>query len=105
MRLGRVRRLQADFDRAEAAYTEAGSIAAAAGDQRAVLSSRIGRCNVVFFRGNLTEAERGWQSILADAAVTPYHRVIAEAEHGLGNLLDRRSQPQEGAGHLWRAYL
>jgi len=104
MRLGRVRRLQADFDRADAAYTEAGRIAAGAGDQRAVLSSRIGRCNVVFFRGNLAEAERGWRSILADAADTPYHRVVAEAEHGLGNLLDRRSQPQEGARHLWRAY-
>ncbi len=104
MRLGRVRRLQADFDRADGAYTEAGRIAAAAGDARAVLSSRIGRCNVVFFRGNLAEAERGWRSILADSADTPYPRIIAEAEHGLGNLLDRRSQPHDAARHLWRAY-
>jgi len=104
MRLGRVRRLQADFDRADAAYTEAGSIASAAGDRRAVLSSRIGRCNVVYFRGNLAEAERGWRAILADSAAAPYQRIVAEAEHGLGNLLNLRSQPHEGAPHLWRAY-
>jgi len=104
MRLGRVRRLQADFDRADAAYTEAGRIAETAGDRRAVLSSRIGRCNVVYFRGNIAEAERGWRSILADSVDTPYQRIVAEAEHGLGNLLNLRSQPQDGARHLWRAY-
>ena len=104
MRMGRVRRLQADFDRADAAYTEAGRIAETAGDRRAMLSSRIGRCNVVHFRGNLAEAERGWRSILTDSADTPYQRITAEAEHGLGNLLDLRSQPHEGARHLWRAY-
>jgi len=104
MRLGRVRRLQAEFDRADAAYTEAGRIAATAGDPQALLSSRIGRCNVVYFRGNLAEAERGWRAILADSADTPYQRIIAEAEHGLGNLLNLRSQPHEGAPHLWRAY-
>jgi len=93
MRMGRVRRLQADFDRADAAYIEAGRIAAAAGDARAV-----------FFRGNLAEAERGWRSILADSADTPYSRIIAEAEHGLGNVLDRRSQPHDAVRHLWRAY-
>jgi len=69
-----------------------------------MLSSRIGRCNVVHFRGNLAEAERGWRSILTDSADTPYQRITAEAEHGLGNLLDLRSQPHEGARHLWRAY-
>src|SRR5690349_14259384 len=104
MRLGRVRRLQADFDRADAAYCEAGSIAARAGDQRAVLSSRVGRCNVVYFRGNIAEAERGWRSILADSVDSPYDRIVAEAEHGLGNLLNLRSQPHEGARHPWRAY-
>jgi tetratricopeptide (TPR) repeat protein len=104
MRLGRVLRLQADFDRADIAYVEAGRIAATANDQQAVLRTRIGRCNVVYFRGNLAEAERGWRSILADSTGTPYQRVIAEAEHGLGNLLNLRSQPHEGAPHLWRAY-
>src|SRR5258707_2218650 len=72
MRLGRVRRLQADFDQADEAYAEAGRIAASVGDQEAVLTSRVGRCNVVYFRGNLAEAERGWRAILAEAG--PYTR-------------------------------
>lgn len=104
MRLGRVRRLQADFDRADAAYVEAGKIGGAARDQQAVLLSRIGRCNVVYFRGNLAEAEHGWRAILADSTDTPYRRVMAEAEHGLGNLLNLRSRPHESPPHLWRAY-
>ena len=104
MRLGRVRRLQADFDRADAAYAEAGRIATAVGDRRAFLFSRVGQCNVLFFRGNLAEAERGWRAVLADSAAAGFSRVQAEAEHGLGTILDRRGQPQEGAPHLWRAY-
>ncbi len=104
MRLGRVRRRQADFDSADLAYIEAGRIGHAASDHRSVLMSRIGQCNVLFFRGNLAESERGWRAILADSAGTQFRRVNAEAEHGLGTVLDRRGQPQEGAPHLWRAY-
>jgi len=104
MRVGRVRRLQTDFDRADAAYAEAGQIAAAAGDRHTVLLSRIGQCNVVHYRGNLPEAERGWRAVLADAAAGGFHAVEAQAEHGLGNVLARRGQPHEGAPHLWRAY-
>jgi tetratricopeptide (TPR) repeat protein len=104
MRLGRVRRLQADFDQADSAYIEAGRIAASVGDHQAVLTSRVGQTNVVYFRGNLAEAERRWHSILADTAGTPYRSVMAQAEHGLGNLLNLRGQPHEGAPHLWRAY-
>ncbi|HXM37702.1 MAG TPA: hypothetical protein VN908_03465 [Gemmatimonadales bacterium] len=104
LRLGRVRRLQADFDGAAAAYTEAGRIAAAAGDQPSVLLSRIGHCNVQYFRGNLAAAEQGWRGVLADAAVGGFRTPEAQAEHGLGNVLQRRGQAHEGAPHLWRAY-
>jgi tetratricopeptide (TPR) repeat protein len=102
MRLGRVRRLQTNFDPADSAYVEAGRIAATVNDQRAMLFSRIGQCNVLFFRGNLAEAERGWLAILADSG--PYRRVNAEAEHGLGSVLDRRGKPEEAAPHFWRAF-
>jgi len=102
MRVGRVRRIQADFDRADAAYAEAGRIAAAGGDHQSLLLSRVGQCNVLYFRGNLPEAERGWRGLLADAA--GYDSVEAHAEHGLGTVLQRRGQPHEGAPHLWRAY-
>jgi tetratricopeptide (TPR) repeat protein len=104
MRMGRVRRLQADFDRADAAYAEAGSIAAVVGDQGAVLLSRIGQCNVLHFRGNLGEAEQGWRSVLADATAGGFVNVQAQAEHGLGTILHRRGQAHEAAPHLWRAY-
>jgi len=104
LRLGRVRRLQTDFDQADEAYAEAGRIAAGVGDRQAFLTSQVGQTNVVYFRGNLAEAERRWRSILADTVGTSYYGVMAQAEHGLGNLLDRSGQPQEGASHLWKAY-
>jgi len=104
MRVGRVRRLETDFDHAAAAYTEAGRIAAAAGDRRSVLLSRIGLCNVLHFRGNLGEAEEGWRSVLADSTAGGFVSVQAQAEHGLGTILHRRGQAHDAAPHLWRAY-
>src|SRR5213593_1047642 len=53
MRLGRVRRIQTNFEQAEEAYAEAGRLAEASGDRQSVLLSRVGHCNVVHFRGNL----------------------------------------------------
>ena len=104
MRLGRVRRVQTNFGQAEEAYAEAGRLAEASGDRQSVLLSRVGHCNVVHFRGNLVEAEASWRTVLADASAAGFPRVQAQAEHGLGNVLQRRGQPHEGAPHLWRAY-
>ena len=104
MRLGRVRRKQTDFDRADAAYTEAGRIAGTVGDRQSDLLSRIGHSNVVFFRGNLAEAEASWRAVLDDANRTEFRNVQAQAEHGLGTALARRGQAYDGAPHLWRAY-
>ena len=47
MRLGRVRRLMTNFDGADHAYAEAGRIATAINDQRSLLFTRIGLCNVL----------------------------------------------------------
>jgi tetratricopeptide (TPR) repeat protein len=104
LRLGRVLRKLTRWDEAEAAYAEAGRIAEAVGDRQSVLFSRIGHCNVVHFRGNLAEAELAWRGVLADAAAGGYRYVEANAEHGLGNILQRRGQSHEAAPHLWRAY-
>jgi tetratricopeptide (TPR) repeat protein len=104
LRLGRVLRKLARWDEAEAAYAEAGRIAAAAGDRQSVLFSRIGHCNVVHFRGNLAEAEVAWRGVLADATAGGYRYVEANAEQGLGTVLQRRGQAHESAPHLWRAY-
>ena len=104
LRLGRVRRQQADFDGAMAAYAEAGLIADKAGDRQSVFLSRIGKCNVLYFRGNLPEAERGWREILPDASAAEFRFIEAQAHHGLGNVLQRRGQAHAGAPHLWRAF-
>ena len=104
MCLGRVRRLQADFANATAAYVEAGRIAQASGDRLSVLLSRIGSCNVLYFQGNLPEAERGWREVLADASLARYRNAEAWAQHGLGNVLQRRGSVHAGVPHLWRAY-
>lgn len=104
MRLGRVRRLQTNFDAADSAYAEAGKIAAAANDQRGLLLSRIGLCNVLHFRGNLAAAEAAWRAVLADSLTAGFSAVQAQAEHGLGNILVRRGQALEGVPHLWRSY-
>src|SRR5438046_2044476 len=45
LRMARVHRKQNQFDDAEAAYTEAGELAAGAGDRYSELLSRIGRAN------------------------------------------------------------
>ncbi|MGH7753281.1 MAG: hypothetical protein ACREN5_10730, partial [Gemmatimonadales bacterium] len=59
LRLGRVRRKLTCWEAADAAYVEAGRIAAAAGDRQSVLLGRIGQCNVDYFRGNLLASEQG----------------------------------------------
>jgi tetratricopeptide (TPR) repeat protein len=104
LRLGRVLRKLTRWDDADAAYAEAGRVAAAAGDQQSVLFSRIGHCNVAHFRGNLAAAEVAWRGILADAVAGGYRYVEANAEQGLGTVLQRRGQAHESAPHLWRAY-
>jgi len=104
LRLGRVRRMQTDFDRALAAYAEAGRLGAAAGDRQSVLLSGVGQCNVIHYRGNLADAEIAWRTLLEDATKEGFRTVQAQAEHGLGNILGRRGQPQEGIPRLWRAY-
>lgn len=104
LRLGRTQRKQAEFDGAIAAYTQAGTLANAAHDTFSVFLSRIGLCNVHYFRGNLPEAERGWRAILADASAARCQAIEAQAHHGLGNLLQRRGLADSGAPHLWQAY-
>jgi tetratricopeptide (TPR) repeat protein len=103
-RLGRVRRLQTEFDLADAAFTEAGRLAREHGDELSVLLSRVGHCNVLYFRGNLAGAELAWRAVLADAVTAGCREAEAQAEHGLGNILMRRGQAHEGVPHLWRSY-
>jgi tetratricopeptide (TPR) repeat protein len=104
MRLGRVQRKLTSWEEADAAYSEAGRIASVAGDRQSVLLSRLGHSSVLQFRGNLALAEGTWRGVLADAAAAGLRSVEAKAAHGVGNVVQLRGQPHEGAPHLWRAY-
>src|SRR5947208_8883319 len=96
LRMARVHRKQNQFDDAEATYTEAGELAAAAGDRYSELLSRIGRANTLLGRGNLDESERCLRAILADARGTGQQDAEARAEHGIGVALHPMGQ-SEGA--------
>jgi tetratricopeptide (TPR) repeat protein len=104
LRIARVNRMLNRFDEAEAAYAEAGELAATAGDRYSELLSRIGLANTVLARGNLAEAERRMRGVLAEAHAAGQHDAEARAEHGVGAVLFYRGQPDEAVPHFWRAF-
>ena len=106
LRVARVNRKTARFDEAETSYEIAGELARAAADGYSALLSRLGLASCLWGRGNLPEAHRQFQGILADARAQGQRDAEARAEHGLGNVLETRSlgQPHLAIGHLWRAF-
>jgi tetratricopeptide (TPR) repeat protein len=104
LRMGRVRRKVMRWEEAEAAYAAAGELALAVGDAFSALLSRLGHVNVLYFRGNLAEAECTYWGILADAKAGGHQEAEARAEHGLGATLTARGQAVESVPHFWRGY-
>ncbi len=104
LRFARVHRKLNRFDEAEAAYAEAGELASAAGDRYSALLSRIGRANTVLGRGNLAEAERRLQEVLADARAAGEQDAEARAEHGIAVAHYHMGQAAEAIPHAWRAF-
>ena len=104
LRIARVHRKLNRFDEAEAAYAEAGELAATVGDRYSELLSRIGRANSVLGRGNLAEAERSMRSILVEARAAGQRDAEARAEHGIGVALHHKGQPADAIPHVWRGF-
>src|SRR5216117_3653037 len=104
LRIARVSRKLNRFDEAEAAYAEAGELAAARGDRYSELLSRIGRANTLLGRGNLAEADRSLRAILADARTAGQQDAEARAEHGIGVALHHMGQPADAIPHVWRGF-
>ncbi len=104
LRFARVHRKLNRFDEAEAAYAEAGELATAAGDRYSALLSRIGRANTVLGRGNLADAERQLQGILADARAAGEQDAEARAEHGIAVARHHMGQSAEAIPYAWRAF-
>jgi len=104
LRFARVHRKLNRFDEADAAYTEAGELATLAGDRYSALLSRIGRANTMLSRGNLADAERRLEEILADARAADERDVEARAEQGIAAAFYYMGQPAEAIPHGWRAF-
>src|SRR5436309_14318124 len=107
LRFARVHRKSNRFDEADAAYTEAGELAKLAGDRYSVLLSRIGRANTMLGRGNLADAERRLEGVLADARTAGERCVEARAEQGIAAALYYMGQSAEAiphAGHAFQLY-
>jgi tetratricopeptide (TPR) repeat protein len=104
LRFARVNRKLNRFDDAETAYTEAGELATTAGDRYSALLSRIGRANTLLGRGNLAEAERRLQGILADSRAAGEQDAEARAEHDIAVAQLRMGQAVDAILHAWRAF-
>lgn len=104
LRVARVGRKLARFDRAYEAYERAGSLALVAGDAHSELLSRLGRVNIVWAKGNLAEAEQGYRALMEEARVAQQQDVEASATQGLSAALTLRGRPTEAIPLAWRAY-
>src|SRR5438874_11579249 len=104
LRFARVHRKLNRFDEAEAAYAEAGAMATAAGDRYSALLARIGLANTILGRGNLAEAERRLEGVLADARAVGERDAEARAEQGIAAALYYMGQSVEAVPHAWRAF-
>ncbi len=104
LRFARVHRKLNRFDEAEAAYAEAGEMASAAGDRYSALLARIGLANTILGRGNLAEAQRRLENVLADARAVGERDAEARAEQGIAATFYYMGQSVEAVPHAWRAF-
>ena len=104
LRVARVLRKLNEFDAAEKAYTEAGTLALAMGDRQSELLSRIGRARADMGRGNLAEAEAALRSVLREIDVVAEPDIPARAHQEMAIVLGARGQPAEAIPHIWRAF-
>src|SRR5437660_4766061 len=104
LRFGRVHRKLNRFEEAEAANAEAGEMASAAGDRYSALLARIGLANTILGRGNLAEAQRRLEGVLADARAVGERDAEARAEQGIAAALYYMGQSVEAVPHAWQAF-
>ena len=104
LRIARVNRKMAKFEEAETAYEIAGRRAIQAGDAYSSLLSRIGRASIVLDRGNVSDAERAYVAIAADARAAGETDAEARAEHGIGTSRAVRGETGKAIPHVWHAY-
>lgn len=104
LRVARVNRKLSAFDEAYRWYDRASSLALLAGDMASELSSRLGRVNIVWARGNLAEAEIGFRQLIEDARAARQPHAEASATHGLATTVSMRGKPGDAISFAWQAY-
>ena len=104
LRMARVLRKLNEFDAADMAYDEAGTMAAALGDRGSELLSRIGRARASMGRGNLAAAEDALRGVLGDVGRAAEPDIAARAHQEMAIVLAARGQPAEAIPHIWRAF-
>jgi tetratricopeptide (TPR) repeat protein len=104
LRVARVLRKMNEFDAADMAYDEAGTLAAALGDRGSELLSRIGRARASMGRGNLAAAEDALRGVLGDVGRAAESDISARAHQEMAIVLAARGQPAEAIPHIWRAF-
>jgi len=104
LRIARVLRKLARFDEAYASYEEAGSLALVSCDVYSELLSRLGRVNILWNRGNLSEAEAGYRQLIGDAHAAGQPNAEARALDGLAATLGLRGRAAEAIPYAWQAF-
>jgi tetratricopeptide (TPR) repeat protein len=104
LRIARVNRKLARFEEAETAYELAARCAQDTGDRYSALLSQIGRTSIVLDRGNVSDAERAYVAIAAEAREAQETDAEARAEHGIGTARATRGETASAIPHVWHAY-
>jgi tetratricopeptide (TPR) repeat protein len=83
-RSGYCRRMLGDLAGASADFTTGRKVAREQGNSAADLQLRLSEANVIAHRGNLPEAARALEQLVADAAAAGARQVVAAARHDSG---------------------
>lgn len=101
---GRLNRLLARWDSATVCYQAAHEAALASGDTSRGFRARLGRAQIVRARGNLPQARKEVEQIIAEAAAARLTDIQSDAYQDLGNILMLQGQRAEALDATYEAF-
>lgn len=96
-RSGYCRRMRGDLAGASADFTTGRKVARAQGNSAAGLQLRLSEANVIAHRGNLPEAARALDQLIADATAAGARQIVAAARHDSGLVAHAQGQFERAA--------
>jgi tetratricopeptide (TPR) repeat protein len=102
---GRLNRLIARWDRANAAYLAAEESGRTSADVEAILRSRLGRAAVLRGQGNLPASRERVEAVLEEVADGSHEHIRGDAFLDLGAVLHRQGLRAEALQATYRAFL